>query len=795
MNRALAQLAADLAEMTGLPHAEVAATITRCTRRRVRGRPLPLRCALGTAAGAEAGARDRGAPPALRPSSRAAKARRRDPETRRRPDGPARVVAKERISIDEAGFGANVTRHVEIILAHLADNPSLGRLIDVPGSPRPDGTGHFPNGVLVDNNLSVSATSRHKVPPEHQRLMQLVSDWLVDVVLTTALSRLWRSATAMRADLEVMKSRGITIVCTGGGGKGAGTYDLTSKEGDFLVTIVIKLAEMEAELSQERSRATMLLAASRGAYHGSHNFGYQLAYKVFDEHGIVTGVEPGIVGKGAPRAAERRTLLPLWAGPDHEAMAAYRLAHGDWPEDYKALLGKPIPGTRDMVGESDLVVEMAQRIDADEPLYQIAKDFDRRGIRTKTGKTWAKVGNGSIVAIVTAERNAGWRRHLVVDYNPVEDVLEISHEGMEVADWPPILDRALWDRIVKKLDPQALRDDGSGTGRMIPRRTNTSDNKLKHLPLRFAVCDGEPDKHPGREVTMKSGHITGVNADRLGRGLDGKGRVLLICPECGRHRDMEDVEAKMVRYMTAWMSASGDYDTAVARQRTKASQARATLNDAKLAELRELKAKLEGDLDAMDENLGDRTWTKAKYNKQVARKQEQIAEVDAQLPAGPPPPGDPLEDWPQRGLSFAKRWKELEAKGQETLWQRRRVAEVLIGKVVILAAPRGTPPGRGPQGSGQHHRADDAYTVVYPGDWWPDWQPEALPLTLDEMVMDLLKRPGGAWTRAEIAKETGIHFDSLHRVLKRLAAAGELIETWERGRSAEGRATFTYRVG
>jgi len=186
-----------------------------------------------------------------------------------------------------------------------------------------------------------------------------------------------------------------------------------------------------------------------------------------------------VIAKGG---AERRTLLPLWAGLDHEAMAAYRLAHRDWPPEYKAKLGRPLPdrrpGTFDQVGEADLVVEMAQRIDAGETLYQILKDFGDRGIKTKTGKKWMEVGTGSIRAIVTAERNIGWKRHLQLDYNPVTDEVEIAHQGMEPADWPPILDRDLYDRVCQKLDPEA-ETVLSADGQYRKRRTATG-NQLKY---------------------------------------------------------------------------------------------------------------------------------------------------------------------------------------------------------------------------------------------------------------------------------------------------------------------------
>lgn len=248
----------------------------------------------------------------------------------------------------------------------------------------------------------------------------------------------------------------------------------------------------------------------------------------------------------------------------------------------------------------------------------------------------------------------------------------------------------------------------------------------------------------------------------------------------------------MIQHMTSWMAEGGQYDNAVQRRALAVEQARAAIaDDAEVRQLRADKAKAEDDLERAMYFLVDGALSQADYNAQRTRLLADIAGIEARLPREPEAEEDPLKDWP-RGSKFAEKWAQLEALGAETLPERRRVVTALIGKVVILAAPRGTPAGRS---HGENHRADDRYTVVYPAGWWPDWQPEALPLNLDEQVMDLLERQGGTWTRAEIAEKTGINYDSLHRVLKRLAGAGKLIETWERGRAAKGRATFTYRVG
>jgi resolvase-like protein/recombinase len=661
--------------------------------------------------------------------------------------GIVRVLIMERISSDPNHTAEAVDRHVRECLAYLGGQAGW-QLIQVPGSPR-DGGGKYQPGVLVDNDVSASETSgKLKHRPEYERGMALVAAGQVDVILSTYLSRVWRSLKEMIGTRDVLAENKIKIELI----KDT-SLDFRGPSGVALAGVLTVLAELEAQLTQERARSWMADAAAAGRYHGAPCFGYEPAI-------LKDGAR--VPGPAGPKAGRSRTLLPLWGdrepgtldrrpGPDHVAAAAHWTATGSWPvDDYT-------------VGEADLVWEMAQRIDAGEPVYAILKDLDARGIPTKTGKTWLEVGNGSVIAILTAPRIIGRRK--IERHGKTTMLLEEEYD----ADWEPILDEDLFDRVGDALDPGH-------------RRTGTT-NARKYLLPGFAVC-GECG------TVLKSGHLTGVNAKRMGR------RARLNCPPtphgCGRvGRDMADVENQVIRVMTQWMTAGGRYDQAVGAQRTAAAQARAAIADAELAGLLARKAQYEADLEAMDENLADRTWTKEKYLKQVDRKRRQIAEMDAQMPGPAPEPSRVLDGWP-RGEAFAQRWAELETRGTDSLQERRSVLAELVGKVVILKPPRGTPAGRG---RGEHHRADPKYTVVYPGGWWPDWEPEPLGAqTLDDQVLAWLATQDGARTRAQVAEGAGVNADSAHRSLKRLTAAGSITETWEQKRTPAGRAAYTYCV-
>ncbi len=112
--------------------------------------------------------------------------------------------------------------------------------------------------------------------------------------------------------------------------------------------------------------------------------------------------------------------------------------------------------------QAALVRELAGRIVAGHSLRSIVADLDGRGIPSPSGKPWAK---NLVRALVIRERNVGLRVH--------------RGEVVGLGDWPPILDRGLWEQV------RAVLAD--------PARKTSSSTAAVHLLsgiARCGVCDG-----------------------------------------------------------------------------------------------------------------------------------------------------------------------------------------------------------------------------------------------------------------------------------------------------------------
>ncbi len=112
--------------------------------------------------------------------------------------------------------------------------------------------------------------------------------------------------------------------------------------------------------------------------------------------------------------------------------------------------------------QAALVRELAGRIVAGHSLRSIVADLNGRGIGSPSGKPWAK---NLVRALVIRERNVGLRVHRG----------EVVGQG----DWPPILDRGLWEQV------RAVLAD--------PARKTSSSSAAVHLLsgiARCGVCDG-----------------------------------------------------------------------------------------------------------------------------------------------------------------------------------------------------------------------------------------------------------------------------------------------------------------
>lgn len=107
--------------------------------------------------------------------------------------------------------------------------------------------------------------------------------------------------------------------------------------------------------------------------------------------------------------------------------------------------------------QADLVRDVAQRIVRGDSLRGIVSDLNDRGIPSPTGKVWIKT---MLRAVVVRERNVALRVH--------------HGEVIGAGDWPPILDRALWEQA------RAVLTD--------PARKTTTSSAAVHLLSGIARC-------------------------------------------------------------------------------------------------------------------------------------------------------------------------------------------------------------------------------------------------------------------------------------------------------------------
>jgi DNA invertase Pin-like site-specific DNA recombinase len=314
---------------------------------------------------------------------------------------PAAVYG--RISQDPEFTFSGVDRHMRLCLRRIQETSSW-TLAPLPGSwrdPRDHDAGRWPDGVLIDNNISAASA---KTRPEYDRLMAAVDAGEVKIIVAYNQARLWRNR-IQRADgfgrLAKAKVRLEFI-------KGA-SYDFKDATSRMVAGIIGETDEWFAQITSENQRATMADHAERGAYHGRRPFG-------FDRIGA----------PGEKRGAER-TLV----ANDKEARYLRRM------------------------------YEMADPQGQNASLWEIAKWLDAEGVLSPTGMSWCEAGTSSLSLILTAPRNIGMRAHSEgwsgSGHRPPLDV-EGGTTKLHPGNWHGIVDEDLFWRVREKYtDPKRRR--------------------------------------------------------------------------------------------------------------------------------------------------------------------------------------------------------------------------------------------------------------------------------------------------------------------------------------------------
>lgn len=611
-------------------------------------------------------------------------------------DAPLPVLIYARISSDPENSETGVSRQLALQLeltAAAADEVLLDSVPGSPKNPKDPGGDRWPNGCLVDNDISgAELDGKVKDRPEFERLMTLISGGLVKVVRAQNQARLMRGRKATGRVIELGARRAVKLKFLKGS-----EIDLSDKMGRAMVEFMAIFDRMYVEQVQEAQQVATEYQAKAGAYHGGRPFGFE---RVAAEKGH----------------GEDRSLTP------YEPEAA-------------------------------VVREAARRVIDGESLYAICTDLDARGIRTATGKTWKEVGTGSLKEILLAWRNVGVRVHAAGSKRR-RTPEAIQHK----ASWPPILDREVFDEVQEiLLDPARKTSPGPARRFLLPGflECGKCGTRMKSQTLH------QPD---GKGGWISRGPRYGCDSQRGGCG--------------GVIRKMADVDRVVVQRVFHWLEDNGLFDAAMESAESEDVLA-----------LRKRRRELERQKEKFNDLLADEVWTRAEYDRQIRRKDAEVAEVDAEFRncLG----GRRMDDIPERGARFVSRWQEWEADGPRGLTRRRYVVETLIDRVVVH------PVGKG--------RSSERLVQVFPAAWFCDRLgdriAEVLPLPVpiavtgpDQVREWLAARTGESFTRFAIAEALGFTANNCHKYLLKLEREGAISRAWGEVRTAEGRAAFTYTI-
>ena len=168
------------------------------------------------------------------------------------PKAGERVALYARISQDDTGFGAGVSRQ-------LADTSALA-----------EQRGWQVAHQLVDNDVS-AYSGAHR--PGYLALMQLVDERQVDRVVVYQTSRLWRSRRERAADMERLREARVSVAAVRGP-----ELDLSTASGRMLAGILGEFDTAESEIKGERVARAAAQRAVEGRANGAALYGWRRVY-------------------------------------------------------------------------------------------------------------------------------------------------------------------------------------------------------------------------------------------------------------------------------------------------------------------------------------------------------------------------------------------------------------------------------------------------------------------------------------------------------------------------------------
>ena len=106
--------------------------------------------------------------------------------------------------------------------------------------------------------------------PQFERLFADVTAGRIDAVLCTELDRIGRTVTDLVHFAEVLDAGGVDFVCL------KQNFDTTTPNGRFFFVVMAALAQLERELTADRTREAARARAARGLWTGGQLLGYDL---------------------------------------------------------------------------------------------------------------------------------------------------------------------------------------------------------------------------------------------------------------------------------------------------------------------------------------------------------------------------------------------------------------------------------------------------------------------------------------------------------------------------------------
>jgi len=303
--------------------------------------------------------------------------------------------------------------------------------------------------------------------------------------------------------------------------------------------------------------------------------------------------------------------------------------------------------------EAAVIVELFQRLYRGNSLRSIARDFEARGVRTRSGKVFSDEHLRSVA--YNGYAYVSLRRHIAGAKRGQRR--ETDNTSFYPGSWPPILvteddqpDRELFFAVRKMLGNPARVTNGS----MRPRGTTSRGRRAVHLYSSLPACG-----------------VCGVPAV-VRRRYDQPSRKLnYLCPDGHVRLDYEQFEghitAVIVDYLSREDHPGGDLS---AREQARGAGLRAVREN-----VRSIKDELDDLATQLGQGLITATLAAAAEPGILARlRAAEARETELMTP-------DPLVGLFQRGAGAEARWQKL------TFDVQRRIAEILLTPAV-LGQPR-----------------------------------------------------------------------------------------------------------